>query len=139
MGCAHALVEAIVGWARCPRRRTGAATDKRRFVKGIWNINLSRVSFLIRSIVPSRTFLETWPVKDTVAENRIKPYIHEDRIECDLPDSIIGMAAPELLKDKLARKPKPMKTDLPAENGKLGRPRKDAVRPLDLNNNLASD
>lgn len=102
------------------------------------NINLSRLSFLIGSIVPSRTFLETWPVKDTIAENKIKPYIHEDRIECDLPDNIVGMAAPELLQHKMARKPKPIKADLPAGNRKLGRPPKDSVRPGDLNNNLAS-
>lgn len=93
------------------------------------NINLSRLSFLIGSIVPSKTFLETWPVKDTIAEDRIKPYIHEDRIECDLPDSIIGTAAPGLLQDKMNRNSKPVRDGLPAGNRKRGRPRKDAVRP----------
>lgn len=102
------------------------------------NINLSRVSFLIGSIVPSRNFLETWPVKDTIAENRIEPYFHEDRIECDLPDIIIAMAAPELLQDKMKCKPKPIKADVPAQNRRPGRPRKDAVRLGDMSNNLAS-
>lgn len=102
------------------------------------NIDLSRVSFLVGSIVPSREFLETWPVKDTIAENRIKPYIHEDRIECDLPDSIIGLAAPELLNDKTPSKPKPIKSDPPGGSRKRGRPQKDAARLGNLNSNLAS-
>lgn len=101
------------------------------------NINLSRVSFLVGSIVPSKAFLETWPVKDTIAENRIKPYTHEDRIECDLPDSIIGLAAPELLKDKTSGKPKTTKADPPGGHRKRGRPRKDPVRLGDLKSDLA--
>lgn len=103
------------------------------------NIDLSRVSFLVGSIVPSRTFLETWPVKDTIALDRIKAYVHEDRIECDIPDSIIRMAVPALLKDKKVREPKTPKVDQQGgKKPKVGRPQKDEVRPQALNGNQDS-
>lgn len=81
------------------------------FVRGVstkesGNIDLSRISFLLSSIVPDRTLLDTWPVKDTIDKSRIKDYVHQDRVEYDIPDSIINFASPDLLKSKEAHKPK---------------------------------
>ncbi|KAJ0117985.1 hypothetical protein J7T55_014436 [Diaporthe amygdali] len=59
------------------------------------NIPMSKVSFLLSAVMP-RHLLETWPEKVTKQASRIKPYEHVDRIECDIPDSILRLALPDL-------------------------------------------
>lgn len=105
-------------------------------IKESGNIPMSKVSFLLPAIMP-RDLLESWPQKNTKATARIRPYGHVDRIQCDIPDSIINLAFPNLQDvDKLS-KPK-VSAKLPTQptgqgytqpavvKRKRGRPRKDA-------------
>lgn len=57
------------------------------------NIPMSKVSSLLPDIM-ERRLLESWPVKITKAASRVKSYENVDRIECDIPDSIIEVAFP---------------------------------------------
>lgn len=87
------------------------------------NIDMSRVSFLIGAIIPDRKLLDDWRVKDTIDQARVKPYVHQGRIECDIPDSIIKLAKPELLESKNVRKQKAAKCKAKSDINEPGRPR----------------
>lgn len=105
-------------------------------IKESGNIPMSKVSFLLPAIMP-RDLLKSWPEKLTKAASRIRPYKHVDRIECDIPDSIINLAFPNLQDVHKDSKSK-ISAALPAQSTgqgytqaavvkrKRGRPRKDA-------------
>ncbi|KAK2613557.1 hypothetical protein N8I77_000464 [Diaporthe amygdali] len=99
------------------------------------NIPMSKVSFLLSAIMP-RYLLETWPKKVTKQTSRIKPYEHLDRIECNIPDSILRLTLPGLQEFQKISRPSPSANSPTHPTGheniqgaagkrKRGRPRKD--------------
>lgn len=96
------------------------------------NISMSKVSFSMGAIV-DRGILVTWPKKETIDLRRIKPYAHQERVECDIPDAIIKRAAPELLDGKRPYKGtnetnKLFQSHNSGEKRKRGRPRKEEAQ-----------